>query len=94
MDGNDKLKPYGFSIHGCIDGYVISHSGLLHLIFQVTKPVHFLFLWILLCMQICNKSHAEPHILYWRYIKNDWSFLLVIVKNLLYYNSVITPPKA
>ena len=21
MDGNDKLKPYGFSIHGCIDGY-------------------------------------------------------------------------
>ena len=22
MDGNDKLKPYGFSVHGCIDGYV------------------------------------------------------------------------
>ena len=21
MDGNDKLKPYGFEIHGCIDGY-------------------------------------------------------------------------
>ena len=21
VDGNDKLKPYGFSIHGCIDGY-------------------------------------------------------------------------
>ena len=23
MDGNDKLKPYGFSIHGCIDGSVL-----------------------------------------------------------------------
>ena len=22
LDGYDKLKPYGFSIHGCIDGYV------------------------------------------------------------------------
>ena len=21
-DGFDKLKPYGFAIHGCIDGYV------------------------------------------------------------------------
>ena len=21
-DGMDKLKPYGFAIHGCIDGYV------------------------------------------------------------------------
>ena len=21
VDGNDKLKPYGFEIHGCIDGY-------------------------------------------------------------------------
>ena len=21
LDGNDKLKPYGFCIHGCIDGY-------------------------------------------------------------------------
>ncbi len=21
IDGNDKLKPYGFAIHGCIDGY-------------------------------------------------------------------------
>ena len=21
LDGNDKLKPHGFSIHGCIDGY-------------------------------------------------------------------------
>ena len=21
LDGNDKLKPFGFSIHGCIDGY-------------------------------------------------------------------------
>jgi hypothetical protein len=21
IDGHDKLKPYGFSIHGCIDGY-------------------------------------------------------------------------
>lgn len=21
LDGHDKLKPYGFSIHGCIDGY-------------------------------------------------------------------------
>ena len=21
IDGNDKLKPYGFEIHGCIDGY-------------------------------------------------------------------------
>ena len=21
MDGHDKLKPYGFSIHGCIDGF-------------------------------------------------------------------------
>ena len=21
LDGNDKLKPYGFSIHGCIDGF-------------------------------------------------------------------------
>ena len=21
MDGHDKLKPYGLSIHGCIDGY-------------------------------------------------------------------------
>ena len=22
MDGYDKLKPYGFAIHACIDGYV------------------------------------------------------------------------
>jgi hypothetical protein len=22
VDGYDKLKPYGFEIHGCIDGYV------------------------------------------------------------------------
>ena len=22
MDGYDKLKPYGFPIHACIDGYV------------------------------------------------------------------------
>ena len=21
-DGMDELKPYGFAIHGCIDGYV------------------------------------------------------------------------
>lgn len=21
IDGNDKLKTYGFSLHGCIDGY-------------------------------------------------------------------------
>ena len=21
VDGHDKLKPYGFAIHGCIDGY-------------------------------------------------------------------------
>lgn len=21
IDGNDKLKPYGFAIHGCIDGF-------------------------------------------------------------------------
>ena len=21
FDGSDKLKPYGFEIHGCIDGY-------------------------------------------------------------------------
>ena len=21
-DGLDKLKPYGFAVHGCIDGYV------------------------------------------------------------------------
>ena len=24
MDGNDKLKAYGFSSHGCIDGWVIT----------------------------------------------------------------------
>lgn len=39
LDGYDKLKPYGFAIHGCIDGYVtcidyitetcISHAGFL-----------------------------------------------------------------
>ncbi len=23
IDGNDKLLPYGFAIHGCIDGYVV-----------------------------------------------------------------------
>ena len=22
VDGNDKLKPYGFPIHGCIDGFL------------------------------------------------------------------------
>ena len=21
IDGHDKLKPYGFSVHGCIDGF-------------------------------------------------------------------------
>ena len=25
LDGYDKLKPYGFAIHGCIDGYVTSY---------------------------------------------------------------------
>ena len=26
IDGNDKLLPYGFAIHGCIDGYVKCHN--------------------------------------------------------------------
>ena len=25
LDGYDKLKPYGFAIHGCIDGYDTRH---------------------------------------------------------------------
>ena len=25
IDGYDKLKPYGFAIHGCIDGLIIIH---------------------------------------------------------------------
>lgn len=26
-DGYDKMKPYGFPIHGCIDGYVCMNHG-------------------------------------------------------------------
>ena len=28
LDGYDKLKPYGFCIHGCIDGYSIWMIGM------------------------------------------------------------------
>ena len=28
VDGYDKLKPFGFPIHGCIDGYVSVHMQM------------------------------------------------------------------
>ena len=28
MDGYDKLKPYGFPIHACIDGYIFTCYSL------------------------------------------------------------------
>ena len=29
LDGYDKLKPYGFPIHGCIDGLVLYNLKLM-----------------------------------------------------------------
>lgn len=32
-DGYEKLNPYGFSIHGCIDGYIVYNEYMYMIVY-------------------------------------------------------------
>lgn len=37
LDGYDKLKPYGFAIHGCIDGLVLCDLTCVHFMYLLLQ---------------------------------------------------------
>ena len=40
-DGNEKIKKFGFCIHGCIDGYgYMSHGATSLLLLYITADFH------------------------------------------------------
>ena len=65
MDGNDKLKPYGISIHGCIDGYSRKVLWLqVMIMFKQSWPSRVVFVCHLFCLRIMitvNKPNAKEN---------------------------------
>ena len=62
----EKLKPYGFAIHGCIDGYknkILTCSGLgtyYVMVFSYSRKV----LWLQ-----AGTSDNDPRVVAWHYLQ-------------------------
>ena len=58
IDGYDKLKPYGFSIHGAIDGYVCMRVCL-YVCMYVCMYVH---ACACVCMYVCMCVYMRAYV--------------------------------
>ena len=63
MDGYDKLKPFGFSIHGCIDAYVIELCVELHINFKRYSR-RIIIIWLETCT-----TNDNPRIVTYYYLR-------------------------
>ena len=81
MDGYDKLKPYGFCIHGCVDGYVhqsvmvqkiiiITNSNLLY--YRYSRKV----IWFTLA-----SSNSDPRVIVRYYLEAIEKIKLCVPNN-------------
>lgn len=65
VDGLDKLKQFGFSIHGCIDGYMMySMNYLLHVLICICSRYSRRVLWLKVGL-----TNNDPDIIAHHYLK-------------------------